>query len=452
MIWKTFIYKISKTIQELDLPDVDDNSLEEVRALLLPISESAIHSCNLVEEQPSSQNRSPEHLFLQARPLLPSPEDTADEEEVFANGKSAQARCSTLPVGSNSKIPEKVPLLLLQQTPDDEKFTFGSSIQSDIVLEASKESLEIGWVNLQHCVLYPDPDSTSMILHNPSRCEFWVRRLAAGNKMQVIKPGFKLLISEGAWHLNLGKGMDFQTRVLRHSERWNEIHNALMVSMEISTPYQRRMLRDRCQPTSSVQSQPEKPSRTARKARSAAPGGSQARRDRAVPQSSTEGHSDAHKRPNAVKVVASARKLARPRPPPDETVDESTQVLNESSTILQRGAPACTAPLYKKRSPSPTENSCQPSIYGRKSFQDTPLGRTDFSSVVKRTFADGTVHAVKLCRCSDLVNAAKLWKEEKRILKMLNHVRPASDLLKINSRKYRCQSSIYLDMTPFICL
>jgi len=189
---------------------VDADGLEEVRALLLPISESAIHSCNLVKQQSSCRDRYSEHLLLQAAPLPPSPCDTADKKEAFTDEKSPQARCPTLPVDPDSQLPERIPLLVLQQTPEDEKCTFGSSAQSDVVLEASTDSLEIDWVNLCHCVLHHDPDSASMTLHNSSRCEFWVRRLAAENRKQVVQLASTLLISEGTWHLNLSRGFDFQ--------------------------------------------------------------------------------------------------------------------------------------------------------------------------------------------------------------------------------------------------
>lgn len=433
MIWKTYIYKGFEAVQELDLLPVDAGCLEEVWALLLPISESAIHSCKLVGKQSSDYNGALERLFLQATTVPPSPGDSADEEEVYADGKPSEARCPTWPVGSDFQSPEKIPLLLLQQTPDDEKFTFGSPTHNDVVLDAS--TFKTDWVYLQHCVLYPDPDSASMILHNASRCEFWVRRLAAESKKEVIEPGVKLLISEGTWHLNMGIGFDFQIRVLRRSKRWAEIHNTLMTSVEISGPYQRRVLGDECRPTSVVQRQPRKPSRTARKVHPMAPGGSQTRRDWTMPRLSEEGHGDARRRRDAVDVVVVASARKRPLSPPDEAVDESTQGQDEGRTISRPGTSATTAPFHDKSIPPPTENYAQPTIYEGKSFQDSNLRETPFSRVVKRNFADGTVHAVKLSRRSDLVDASKSWKREKRILEMLNHVRPAFDLLKLNSRK-----------------
>lgn len=189
---------------------MDADGLKEVRALLLSIFKSAIYSCNLVKQQSSCHDQYSKHLLLQAAPLSPSPCDTADKKEAFTDEKSPQARCPTLPVNPDSQLPERIPLLVLQQTSEDKKCTFGFFTQSDVILKASTDSLKIDWVNLCHCVLQHDPDSASMTLHDASGCECWVQRLAAGNRKQIVQLGSTLLISEGTWHLNLSRGFDLQ--------------------------------------------------------------------------------------------------------------------------------------------------------------------------------------------------------------------------------------------------
>ncbi len=228
MILKTFISNLFGSIQGLDLLDADASNLQEARVLLFPVSQSAIYSCSLIEETPLVFGQSFNHLSSHIRSTLPSPRDTEDEDDESPKRKSTRP---PRPASTVIRTPEhvgKVPLVLLQQTHDDEKFTFGSSPQSDIVLKRSKSEPETCWVNLQHCSLYPDPEGTSITLHNLSRCEFFIRRLEAEDKVQIVKPGSKLVISKGAWHLNLGKGFDFQINVLQHSKEWSDLHNALI--------------------------------------------------------------------------------------------------------------------------------------------------------------------------------------------------------------------------------
>jgi hypothetical protein len=88
MILKTLIANIFETVQGLDLLDADASDLQEVRALLFPNSESAIYSCTLIEEQPFGP-----HI----RYMLPSQEDTLDEENEPAYRKSARPPRSTWP-------------------------------------------------------------------------------------------------------------------------------------------------------------------------------------------------------------------------------------------------------------------------------------------------------------------------------------------------------------------
>jgi len=429
MILKTYISNIFKTVQGLDLLDAEASHLQEARALLLPISESAIYSCSLIEEQPLGPGRSLSHLFSHLRSTLPSPEDTSDEEDEPANRESARPPRST---STLIRKPGHVPLVLLQQTPDDEKFAFGSSPKNHIVLKSSKSQPEICYVNLQHCVLYPNPDDTSITLHNPSGCEFSVRNLEAENNVQIVKPGSKCVIPEGAWHLNLGIGFDFQINVLRHSKEWNDLHNALMKSVEISTPYQRHAWRRRDHPTS-----------TAREERLAAQAESQVGQNRVSSESSTEGHSDVRERPNA---AAPARSQPQSSPgeavgqtePPhtitlidDEHITGSGQmsegkgrekldVVDMEKVSVSQGNDLAEVHGYTATAaPTPTD------ISHRVGTHERTLGETTTSRVVKRTVADSTVRAVKICRHPDEVTAAKAWRTEASILQSLNHVRLA---------------------------
>lgn len=417
MILKTFVSNLSGSVQGLDLLDADTSDLQEARAFLFPVSQSAIYSCSLIEETSLGFGRSFNHLSSHNRSTLPSPRDTEDEDDEPPKRKSTRPPRSTSAAIRTPEHVGKVPLILLQQTHDNEKFTFGSSPESDIVLKRSKSEPETCWVNLQHCVLYPDPDGTSITLHNPSRCEFGIRRLEAEDKVQIVKPGSKFMIPEGAWHLNLGKGFDFQINVLQHSKEWCDVHNALITSVEISA----------------------KPSYAAKEEHVAALGEFQARRNQVSSGLSTDGHSDA-----AGCATAPARR--RTRPQPGEAVDQTPGVPDESIPISQRSSLYTVAPIGDEHvtrssqgkgsgrekldvdnvetgsTSQETASSSKVGKYERMSSQNTPLGETSISRVVRRIAADGTVRAVKICRRPDNVTAAELWQTEAKILKLLNHV------------------------------
>ncbi|KAI9729813.1 MAG: hypothetical protein M1834_006561 [Cirrosporium novae-zelandiae] len=415
MILKTFISNIFETVQVPDLLDADASDFQEVRALLFPISESAIYSFTLFEEQSLGPGRSLNHLFSHTRSTLPSPRETSDEEDEPADEKSAQSPRSTSTLIQAPDHAGKVPLVLLQQTSNDEKFAFGSSPRSDIVLKLSKSQSDACWVNLHHCVLYPDPEDTSITLHNTSGGEFSVRKHETKDNVQIVKPGFKLVLTKGAWYLNLGKGFDFQINVLRHSKEWSDLHNALMTSVEISVPYQQHRRKRNCS-TSTVQPTSEKP-RIAGEERLAAPLESQVG-NRVSSESLTEGDSDVRERPNAVgsaiksainsvinSTIAPACKRAQPRPSPEEVVQ--------------------TAPIPQQPSNShervETSQKTRGVLKDRTSLQNIPLGKTRTSKVIKRTVADGTIRAVKICRHPDSVTAAKAWRTEANMLQALSH-------------------------------
>lgn len=73
--------------------------------------------------------------------------------------------------------------------------------------------------------------------------------------------------------------------------------------------------------------------------------------------------------------------------------------------------------------PTHTASSYKVDKCKRISSQNTLLSKTKTSRVVKRTVSNSTVRAMKICRHLDNVTAAKSWRTEANILKLLNHVR-----------------------------
>lgn len=422
-----------------------------MRALLFPISQSAFSSCTLIEEQLSHFKRL-NHYLSHIQSSLPSPRESSGEKNGPASTRSARPLRSTFPILQTSEHSEKVPLLLLQQTPNIEKFTFGSSPHSDIVLKKLKSEPETCWVNLQHCALYPNPDDIGITLHNSSRCVFKVRRIEFGaeDSNKVVKPGLSWIISEGAWHLNLGEGFDFQINVLRHSKNWIDLHHALMKSVEISVPYQH-------QPSSAVQSRSEKSLTVRRNITTAL---DESRVEPKVPRRS---HVDG--RLSALHNAAKAsHRCEKAQSSFGEAVEQITEGSDEHISIPRPRSPCTTAlagkaqltrvshrkdqrrgNVYLKNmkpisvtqesdlltahqrlttaASTATVEFSAVDICGRTSLQNTTLGETATSRLIKRTITDGTVLAMKICRRPEAVAAAKSWRTEANILKSLNHVR-----------------------------
>jgi hypothetical protein len=169
-------------------------------------------------------------------------------------------------------------------------------------------------------------------------------------------------------------------------------------------------------------------------------------------------------RPNAADFAAVlARRCAQPRPYSGEVVHQITGVSDESSPISRR-KPVCiiffiddkhitrgsqktkgkgkekldvddieTVSVSQESDLSETYIAIAAlkltaSFYGvgtheRIFLQNISLGETTISKVIKTIVVDGTVRAVKICRCLDNVTVAKLWRSKANTLKSLNYVK-----------------------------
>jgi hypothetical protein len=103
---------------------------------------------------------------------------------------------------------------LLEQSADQERFTLGSSLDNEVVLEHPMPADEERcYINLVHAQLYPDPDRDSLILFNNSTSAFNVQPLGIQVQNRIL-PSQEARLERGSWRLSLGEGLDFEIKIL----------------------------------------------------------------------------------------------------------------------------------------------------------------------------------------------------------------------------------------------
>jgi len=120
------------------------------------------------------------------------------------------------------------PLFPLTLRHNIRRFTIGSSTTNDIVIPRPRTGTQCDAADPLHCTLYPDYDHNRVIITNRSlRTTLFVTRiddeddepspyiptstrvaLSADVNADRIRPGSKLAVYGGAWHLSLGSGLD----------------------------------------------------------------------------------------------------------------------------------------------------------------------------------------------------------------------------------------------------
>jgi hypothetical protein len=145
----------TRSIDELVLPqDISDD--RRVRAILLPLSSSAKHSALLPENAENAKDavqvagaKSPSSF----KSLL-SPENSSSDEDEDQSPRRRK-RCNNRQV-----------FLVLRQSLNTEKFTFGTSRDSDVILEHPNSFAEVCYIHFVHLELYPDPECDGLKLCN----------------------------------------------------------------------------------------------------------------------------------------------------------------------------------------------------------------------------------------------------------------------------------------------
>jgi hypothetical protein len=172
-----------ETVDEVDLAGFD----KSIRAIILPKSESAVHSLRLQDNE-----RVIWPITNSARFLSPCEDEAHDA--IRNPGQHA---------------------ILLQQSREKEKFTLGASLDNDVVLEhIDSDSQDLCYINLVHGQLYPDPDNDDLVLYNSSTSTFIFRSLTLPHSDNKLFPFQETRLGRGSWQLSFGKGLDFQIKVV----------------------------------------------------------------------------------------------------------------------------------------------------------------------------------------------------------------------------------------------
>nr|AUW31027.1 hypothetical protein [Cladonia uncialis subsp. uncialis] len=145
----------------------DLTAFNRPRALLLPESFSARYSARL---------RANEAKIAHPYKTLPSPSNTCSEGESNIPSSPETSRNNTR---AQNERDESQIIIVLEQSPTDEKFNFVSSLNYkslgtfNVVLEhpnAAKRNAR--YINLTHLELYPHPDRDALVLYNSSASDF----------------------------------------------------------------------------------------------------------------------------------------------------------------------------------------------------------------------------------------------------------------------------------------
>lgn len=219
---------MSSDARERDLAKSTERSVDNdpteidptiVRAILFPKSKSAVYTVQLEE------NRCVAHAVAEHRsPPPPSPPD--------------DCACSSDPTKDNTcaalrRKDRGPPTIVLKRSQENERFTFGSSSSNDVVLkhpdnEYDNLDQKPCYIHLLHLQLYPDPDCNAFKLYNNSTSPFAVHTLPAARRFDDnLLPGENARLDCGRWRLRLGKGLDFEIRVLPNTHR-EAVHCSLI--------------------------------------------------------------------------------------------------------------------------------------------------------------------------------------------------------------------------------
>lgn len=344
-------------IAELGSGDSTLSKESTIRAILLPKSESAAHSVQLEE------NHCWSYLYTEQETLpSPSPSDDEDDTPTSSPPKTVKTDASI----AKTRQGRSQPAIVLKQMRENEKFTFGSSSNNDVVLKHLEESSqECCYINFLHLQLYPDPDSGALTLYNTSTSTFDVHSLSAPQFDDNVLPGQKTMIECGNWQLRLGKGLDFEIRVMPHTPE-EAGHNRSLIS-----------------PVTATTALLAKP----------------------IAKAATVG-------PLKEKIVEA--------PVPSVTRPGAIHIRNKT-LIADRTAEGATTGSKAPPLRLQASHSLEPLILGET------IGKTPHTQVFKAIRNDIVV-AVKMCRKPEIKSSADTWRNELEILRNLNHVSAKSTL------------------------
>jgi hypothetical protein len=341
----------SRRIETIDEVDLDPFDQSTIRAILLPDSKSAAYSAHLQD------NDSQVSRIIPSVPLSSSSDSSSSSED-----ESSILPSETTPKKHTHVVKRRrnrIQLaIILKQSQDNERFTFGASPDSDVVLKhPDPTDHEWCYINLLHVQLYPDPDHDALELYNSSTSTFVVKPLNTSQISKIIIPGQEARLDCGSWWLTLGKGLDFQIRIIPRTPR-ETYHGWRLISPSISP------LRARPIGKEAVVRLPNR---------------------------------DIHKTP-----VTSA------------FTPEATSTRKDTLKSRYKGEEAAVGPEY------PRLQTLFRSV-GESPLLCEIIGESSRTTVFKAIRHEMTV-AVKVCRKPEVKSSADSWRNEVRILRHLQHV------------------------------
>ncbi len=198
-----------ETVDEVDLDLFDEST---IRAIVLPDSKSAAYSAYLQD------NDSQVSRIIPPVPLSSSSGSSSSSEDESSILPETTPKNHTDAV---KRTRNRIQLaIILKQSRDKERFTFGASLDNDVVLKhPDPTDHEWCYINLFHAQLYPHPDRDALEIYNSSTSTFIFKPLKTSQVGQYIIPGQEARLDSGSWWLTLGKGLDFQVRIIPRTPR-----------------------------------------------------------------------------------------------------------------------------------------------------------------------------------------------------------------------------------------
>lgn len=210
--------------------NIADSTLTDrpnLRAILFPISTSARYSVSLDENNsvPYVDN------VKNVNSRLPSPDTSSSEDEGDESRKQSnhhRRNKSTVKRGSSSRSKSRhvsepwkggdtqdAAVIPLDQAEGNVKFTLGSAASNDVVLKHPTCADEnMCYINMNHGQLYPDPDSSSLVLFNGSATLFYAHSITGPSIKRTIAKNQEATLECGRWIVTVGEGLEFELEIL----------------------------------------------------------------------------------------------------------------------------------------------------------------------------------------------------------------------------------------------
>ena len=357
--WKASVEEVLTTMSanviESESEDAAESYPSIIRAILRPLSKSAAYSVHLQE------NRRCACLVAELQ-SLPSPCSSDDEDGAQKSSLSNTPKGTPI---AKERLDKGQAAIVLRQSQENERFTFGASPNNDVVLKHPEQlDQEPCYINLLHFQLYPDPDYEALHLYNNSGSSFAVSSLPAPRLEDNLLPGHHASLEHGSWRLRLGNGLDFEIRIMPYTPE-EAVYHASIISptREISFAKAKR--------TTEIVGQPKRKTEMAEQSK------------RAIPKKSL-----------------------------------SRQTGSEAASA---GKKALEAGLLGEGSGRQENPELQPQSHSKIPTPNETIGQNMRTQVFKAN-RNGMVVAIKACRKPELKVSAETWRNELQILRNVHHV------------------------------